>query len=319
VDHREINRIAQAQHGLIARHQALDAGGTRRSIQSMVTSGRWDRARDGVYIVGAAQQTWHQRAMAAVLAAGSDAMTSHRTSVRLHEFVDRTGRLELLTDGYRRVRLPGVLVHRTIHLLPEDRTVIDGIPTTSISRTLIDVSPRQTDETIGRWLDRALQRGLVDLSALARRTTELTLPGRERPTSLMRALALRSPGHDPGRSVFEARVIEAAARRGLPPLTRQHQVVRPDGRRAFIDLAHAPSKVAIELDGWETHGIRSAFEPDRVRGNELLLLGWNLLRFAWLMSDDYICETIQAAIAGHLPPPHPTPISGRSCTSEVHR
>jgi very-short-patch-repair endonuclease len=54
--------------------------------------------------------------------------------------------------------------------------------------------------------------------------------------------------------------------------------------------------VAIELDGWATHGIRAAFEPDRIRGNELLLLGWQLLRFTWHMSDDYICDTTLAAI-----------------------
>ena len=54
---------------------------------------------------------------------------------------------------------------------------------------------------------------------------------------------------------------------------------------------------AVELDGWATHGIRSAFEPDRIRGNELLLLGWNLLRFTWSMTDDYICETIARTIA----------------------
>ena len=292
MDHRFINEIARSQHGLISREQAMAAGGTRRTIQSSVDRGQWSRAREGVYIVGAADVTWAQRAMAACLAGGEDVRASHRTAVRIHGLVKRTGRLEVLTEGYRRVRLPGVFAHRTIHLLPEDTVIRDGIPVTSVARSLIDVGGRQSEATLGRWIDRALLNGTLELDALARRTYELIMPGRERPMALMRALALRGEGHDPGRSVLEARVIAAMAMRGMPALVRQHPVKRPDGRNAFIDLAEPATKLAVELDGWETHGVRSAFDADRIRGNELLLLGWNLLRFTWSMPDDYICGTI---------------------------
>ena len=54
--------------------------------------------------------------------------------------------------------------------------------------------------------------------------------------------------------------------------------------------------VALEADGWATHGVRGAFEPDRVRGNELALLGFTLYRFTWLMTDHYICDTVEQAI-----------------------
>lgn len=296
MDHRFIIETARAQHGLVSRDQALDAGGTRRTIQGQLDRGAWGRIREGVYVIGAAEATWEQRAMAACLAGGDDVRGSHRTGIRIHDLVDRSGRLEVLTDGYRRVRLPGVFVHRTIHLLPEDTAVVNGIPVTSVIRSLIDVGGRQSETTLGRWIDRATLAGTLDLTALAKRTNELTMPGRERPTALMRAIALRGDGHDPGRSVFEARVIAAMKKRGLPELTRQHPIKRPDGRDAFIDLAEPWTMTAIELDGWATHGVRSAFDADRIRGNELLLLGWNLLRFTWTMTDDYICETIDETI-----------------------
>lgn len=296
MDHRAIRRIAQNQHGLVTRQQALEAAATRHSIQAMISSGQWDRMHPGVYTAGMVEPTWTGRVLGAALAAGPDAYASHRTSARLHGLVDRVGRLELLTDGYRRVRLPGVLVHRTIHLTPDDTTIVDGVPTTSLMRTLIDLAARQPEATLGGWIDRSILRGELDVPALVRRTTELTMPGRSSTTALMRALTLRSDGHDPGRSVLEARVIAAAARRGLPALVRQHAVERPDGRKAFIDLAHVPSMVAIELDGWATHGVRAAFEPDRIRSNELLLLGWHVLRFTWFMDDEYICRTILQAI-----------------------
>lgn len=292
MDHRRITDIARTQHGLISRSQALDAGATRHTIQAQLRRGAWNRSFDGVYVVGAAEATWHQRAMAACLAGGSDVQGSHRTGLRLHGLVDRSGRLEVLTDGYRRVRLPGVVVHRTIHLLPEDVTEVAGIPVTSIIRSLIDVGGRQSAKALGAMIDRAVLEGRLDLAALAVRTNELTMPGRERPVALMRAIVRRGDGHDPGRSVFEARIIAALEERGLPPLVRQHPVERPDGRNAFIDLADPRIMLAVELDGWATHGVRSAFDSDRIRGNELLLLGWHLLRFTWTMSDDYICETI---------------------------
>jgi hypothetical protein len=296
MDHRAVTAIAKTQHGLISRRQVFDAGGSARSIRTMLDAGIWAADRPGVYIVGAADATWARRVMSACMSAGPDARASHLTAIRLHGLVDRSGRLELITDGYRRVRTPGVMVHRTIHLADEDISEVQGIPVTSVSRALIDVGGRQTEATLGRWIDRALMNGELDLAALARRTNELTLPGRIRPTQLMKAVAARGDGHDPGRSVFEARVIAAMKARNMRELVRQHPVVRPDGRKAFIDLADPPTMTAIELDGWETHGVRSAFDADRIRGNELLLLGWNLLRFTWTMSDDYICGTVDAAI-----------------------
>lgn len=297
VDHRRITDLARRQHGLISRNQAFDHGGTRRTIQMQLDRGTWQRLREGVYVVGSAAPTWQQRAMGACLAGGNDVHLSHRSGLRLQGLVDRSGRIEVLTDGYRRVRLPGVVVHRSIHLPSEDLTVVDGIPATSVARSLIDVGGRQSTKALGAMVDRAILAGTVDLATLARRTNELTMPGRERPTALMRAIVVRGDGHDPGRSAFEARVIAAMAERGLPALVRQHPVTRPDGRRALIDLAEPRTMTAIELDGWATHGIRSAFESDRIRGNELLLLGWNLLRFTWLMPDDYICATIDQTIA----------------------
>jgi very-short-patch-repair endonuclease len=41
------------------------------------------------------------------------------------------------------------------------------------------------------------------------------------------------------------------------------------------------AKVIVEVDGFETHGTRSAFEADRVRDAELQILGWRVLRTTW--------------------------------------
>jgi len=296
VDERRLIQLAVRQHGLITRQQVLMAGGSDSAIRRQVEAGRWKRKRRGVFVAGAVRSTWQQGAMAAVLAAGDDALVSCRSAIRLWGLVERSGRLQLTIAGTRRVRLIGIEVHRTDHLPPADRAVVDGISVTSLARTLVDVSPLQSERTMGRWLDLGIRLHGLDLGTVASRANSLTRPGRILPRSLMAALSRRADGHDPGRSVFEARVIEALARRGLPAPLRQYEVERPGGSRAFIDLAYPQWRLAIELDGWETHGLRSAFDADRARGNDLVLLGYRLLRFTWSMSDDEICDAVAHAI-----------------------
>ena len=48
-----------------------------------------------------------------------------------------------------------------------------------------------------------------------------------------------------------------------------------------VDFAFPEHKVAVELDGWEDHGRRQAFESDRARGVSLAVGGWVVLRFTW--------------------------------------
>ncbi|WP_426571631.1 endonuclease domain-containing protein [Aquihabitans sp. McL0605] len=200
-------------------------------------------------------------------------------------------------DTHRRVRLPGVTVHRSILLPDLDRTTVAGVPVTSLARTIVDLAPMNSAEVVGRWIDVGIRQHDLDLGDLAGCITRLTVRGRPKPLSAMQAIVTRQPGYDPGRSVLESRAIQALAHGSCPEPVRQHPVKRPDGRSGFIDLAYPRWHIAIELDGWAEHGLRSAFDPDRVRGNDLALLGWTVLRFTWTMTDRYLCETVLAAIA----------------------
>lgn len=297
MDEGMIVAIARGQHGLITREQAHRLGATDRQINHRVAKGRWARQRAGVYVVGAVPTTWEQQVHGACLAAGSDASGSHRTGARTWELVDRSGPIEITIDSHRRVRLPSVTVHRSILLPGLDRTMRNGLPVTSLARTIVDLSPMHDAKVVGGWIDTGIRKHGLDLMALADCITRLTVPGRRTPISAMQALTTRQPGYDPGRSALESRALAALLAGGCPGPVRQHPVTRPDGRQAFIDLAYPGLRIAIELDGWDTHGIRSAFEQDRIRANDLVLLGWTVLRFTWSMSDSYLCETVHAAIA----------------------
>ena len=58
----------------------------------------------------------------------------------------------------------------------------------------------------------------------------------------------------------------------------------------------APLIAHLEADGWRCHGPRAAFDADRIRANELVLLGWTVLRFTSAMTDRCIAETVATAL-----------------------
>jgi very-short-patch-repair endonuclease len=146
-----------------------------------------------------------------------------------------------LTRGDRRNR-PGLIIHRGLE--PADVTYVHGIPVTTPLKTLADMG----------WPDRLVR------EALAR--------GLCRPEDL--------PFERPTDNDFEDRFREVVQRAGLPQPVAQYPVGR--GR---LDFAWPELKVAVETDGWATHGRRQAFEDDRARDAFLLAAGWRVLRVTY--------------------------------------
>jgi len=48
-----------------------------------------------------------------------------------------------------------------------------------------------------------------------------------------------------------------------------------------LDVAFRSEKVALEVDGYEFHSSRAAFESDRDRGNDLLQDDWSVVHITW--------------------------------------
>jgi very-short-patch-repair endonuclease len=87
-----------------------------------------------------------------------------------------------------------------------------------------------------------------------------------------------SPSLEPDRtrSELEARFLAVCRRRRLP---------QPDVNARIagfvVDFAWPDRRLVVEVDGWETHRTRSAFEHDRARDLQLTLLGYEVVRFTW--------------------------------------
>jgi very-short-patch-repair endonuclease len=96
--------------------------------------------------------------MAAVLACGPGAVLSHRSAADLHELraTDRSKIDATLAQEHARI-VHGVDVHRSRTLTPVDVTHVDGIPCTTVARTLLDLAA----VVPGRSTERAIEQAEV--------------------------------------------------------------------------------------------------------------------------------------------------------------
>jgi very-short-patch-repair endonuclease len=171
--------------------------------------------------------------------------------------------------GHRRRDLR---VHRAAALASRDRLVHEGVPVTSVARTLLDLGAVATARELTGAVDRAHRRGHLDLGALDALLSRHghTIAGNR----LRRALVLyRKPVFDRARS--ELLLLEALEREELP-LPKFNLWVE----RWEIDAYWEAERFAVEVDGWEAHGTRQAFEDDRLRLEELKLAGIDGIRIS---------------------------------------
>jgi very-short-patch-repair endonuclease len=152
-----------------------------------------------------------------------------------------------------------------------DRTVIEGIPVTALPRTLLDLAGMLSAERLERALERSEELGLFDLGAvdeLVGRTV-----GHPGHGGLQRALEVYRDDPAFTRSRLEKRFLALVRKAGLPvPATNY-------GVGGFeLDAYWERERFAVELDVYATHGSRVAFESDRVRQEDLKLLGVEMTR-----------------------------------------
>jgi hypothetical protein len=167
---------------------------------------------------------------------------------------------EITVPAMRRARLAGVRVHDSLVGGPGHVASVDGIPVSSMARTLCDLSAVVPSWTVERAIDEALRRKLVTLRALARVAASLAGRGRRRSTVIRDALAARDPSYDPGESAPEARLVQLLTSWGLPRPVQQHPI-RLANRTVRADLAYPEHMLVIEYDGWTSTPLAAPSTP----------------------------------------------------------
>jgi very-short-patch-repair endonuclease len=273
---------ATAQLGLITHDQALHLGLSERMVRSRLSTGRWIRLQPGVYAVAGTPETSDRAVLAACLSAGRIVAASHRTAASRWGLTKLEPREpEISVDRERGVRLAGVMLHRSRDLTSDHITAVGCLPVTTPARTLVDLGQVAPWYHVKDFLEHLISRRVLSVNQ-AHAALELhSRRGRNGCGALRRVLDERALLDRPTDSILESAFADLAVAYALPRASFQHWVVTAEGKDRYIDFAYPELLIAIEVDGFEHHATVAGFTEDRVRGNELVLLGWTVLHFTW--------------------------------------
>ena len=176
---RRLAAVAASQRQVFSRAQALEAGLTRSGVHRRTTSGLLVACGSRSLCFAGAQLEWRARLMAALLDLGDGAVVSARSAAALHELDGfGEGPVELLVPTARKDRSTNGRVMSTPALGALDMEVVDGLPATSGTRTILELMGRVGERELGNAIDSALRRGLTSPAVLWRRLDELGRQGR---------------------------------------------------------------------------------------------------------------------------------------------
>jgi len=293
-------RIAGRQHGVVTLRQleAIGIGGT--SVKRRVSSGRLVRLYRGVYAVGHVQRTRETRWIAAVMASGRGCFLSYFDATALWRIYEtRSATIHVTTTAQSVRKLPGIKVHRARRLDPADVTTKDGIPVTTVARTLVDLTDVLPSDRILRAMREAEYLKLLDIDSLIAAVQRAN--GRRRLTELTKAIERHRPGQIV-RDELEHRFQELLHEAGLPEPETNIKVETTNGTYTLDCLWPEPG-VAVELDGRAAHARAAAFEEDRARDAALTATGLRPLRFTWRRlteePEDVLAE-LKATLSGRM-------------------
>jgi very-short-patch-repair endonuclease len=280
-----IGALAGRQHGAVSLGQLLELGLTREAVEGRVRAKRLLALHRGVYAVGHVALTRDSHFIAAVYACGPGALLSHRAAGLLRGLLRYAGAIDVTAPRSRRPR-DGITVHRSRLIHPHDRATVDGIPTTSVARTLVDLADVIDERQLAKAVDRAEVLRVFDLTAIEEALARL--PGRRGRHRLKRVLAAYQP---------EPHFLRSQAERRIKQLCGRHHLPQPQFNVNLagyeVDVYWPEARLVIEFDGAETHHTRHAFHADRRRDRALATEGIQTLRVTWPDLDARLMEQVR--------------------------
>ena len=256
---------ARTQKGRITTRQLRDAGVDAQRTRRWVADGRVHRVHRGVYAVGHEAPSILGDYMGAVLACTEGSALSHDPTAHLLRL--RPGAPpppEVTVPTTNRLARPGIVIHRVTALHPLDVAEFEGIPITTVPRTLLDIAPRLAPAKLARachqaWVLHETRPEWI-YACIARNP--------RKPGAAKLRVAL---GSDATLSKLEDGFVELLQAHGLPaPRTNI------DHRGDKVDCHWPELGLTIELLSYRFHASRQAFEADVARRRRS-----NHVAFSW--------------------------------------
>jgi very-short-patch-repair endonuclease len=259
-----VEELAARQFGVFAVWQA--PGLSPSGVRSRLARGRLHRVHRGVYAVGHPTLRLEGRLMAAVLACGPGAVLSHRSAAALWAIrPSARGTTDVtVLRGAGRSR-PGIDVHLAREI---DATTVDGIPVTTVGRTIVDLTEVLNRRGVEKAIQEAEYQRLFDLNELNR-----AMQGR-RGAPVLTSLLAQFRGDTRTKSDPEELYLA---------IIRQADVPHPSCN-VYVegyerDFVWPKPRVIVEIDARSTHDNPWAWEEDRVRDQAATIKGWRVVRF----------------------------------------
>ncbi|MCW2993782.1 MAG: hypothetical protein JWQ18_1277 [Conexibacter sp.] len=275
------HRIAAfaADHHAIASHAELRALGLGESaIEYRLAIGRLHRRYKGIYAIGHQLVPKEGRWRAAVLACGPKAVLSHGDAAAHWGLMSSRGSVIHVSTPARSGRDPDrsrIRLHRPGTLRAWECALNEGIPTTTVARTLLDLAPLLRPRALEDTIAHANRLGLFDLVAVRRCLAEH--PRQHGAPALRRLLgAMEGVGAADLRSILEVLLLQ---------LCDDHDLLRPVANARVagftVDFCWPAAKLVVEADSYTYHSMPSTFESDRERDQRLALAGYTVVRFTY--------------------------------------
>ncbi|MCW2956300.1 MAG: hypothetical protein JWO69_1169 [Thermoleophilia bacterium] len=284
-----VARLANRQHALGTREQLRALGMTWSAIRWRLTHGRYFDCGHGVYAIGHKPTSLAARRMAAVLSVGDGAALARRSAAHSHDLVPfAPPRIDVVVARRHR-GVAGIDVHFARNLPESDVVARDGIPVTSVTRTILDLGSEMTPIELAQVMHQAARRRRLNIRALQRALRS----GQGRPGMLVvqRALILYQSGSVGARSKLELRFDASLTRAGVTG-RRLNIEVAVRGELLEVDQVYASNRLCVEVDGPD-HDLPAVRREDARRDRLLRAAGWRVVRVSYAEIEGHVDEAIE--------------------------
>jgi very-short-patch-repair endonuclease len=249
-------------------------------IAHAIGTGRLYPVFRSAFAVGHERIGRHGRLLAATLACGSGSVVSHGTAASLLGLWDWVpDQIDVIAPVESGRKIEGIR-RRFVPPPSADEVLLHkAVPTTSASRTIVDVAGIARDGTLSRMIEQAAVLRMLNVPEI-----DLILAGpRRRGSPRLRILLNDWRRYSPGihlRSRMEAKMLPLLTRRDLP-IPECNQKLRIGGDTFEIDFLWRPQRLVVETDGGEFHDNPAAGARDSHRNRVLARAGYSIPRLGW--------------------------------------